>query len=85
MLSKDTLIEERKKTYDLLDALSKSGVLSFDHVTVHILIGATVTFEKCLIDQVIQDNIGIIEVAERANLVASSLVQEDNTTCESRD
>uniref|UniRef100_A0A7S4NWU7 Uncharacterized protein n=1 Tax=Paramoeba aestuarina TaxID=180227 RepID=A0A7S4NWU7_9EUKA len=74
-LTTENLVEEKKKSYDLLDALSRSGVMSFEHVTLHIVIGSTVQFEKCLIDTVIQENINPIEVSERANFVASSLVQ----------
>jgi len=31
------LEEEKKKTYDLLDSLSRSGCLSFDHASLHIV------------------------------------------------
>eukprot|EP00009_Paramoeba_aestuarina_P017859 CAMPEP_0201524316 /NCGR_PEP_ID=MMETSP0161_2-20130828/21246_1 /ASSEMBLY_ACC=CAM_ASM_000251 /TAXON_ID=180227 /ORGANISM="Neoparamoeba aestuarina, Strain SoJaBio B1-5/56/2" /LENGTH=346 /DNA_ID=CAMNT_0047923639 /DNA_START=184 /DNA_END=1224 /DNA_ORIENTATION=+ len=75
LLSTDTLTEEKKKSYDLLDSLSRCGVMSFEYVTLHVVIGATVQFEQCLIDTVIQDNVNPIEMSERANFVASSLVQ----------
>lgn len=54
-------MKEKAKAFDLLDALSRSGALSVDHASLHIVIAATHCFDKTLMDTVIQDNVNPIE------------------------
>jgi hypothetical protein len=67
--------EERRKAFDLLDALSRSGTLSFgEHASLHVMICATHGFDKTLIDTVIQDNMNPIEKMERSLLIVATTV-----------
>jgi len=66
---------ERKKTFDLLDALTKSGALSVDHASLHVVIAATHCFDKTLMNTIVQDNVNPIEKVERSSLIVASTIQ----------
>eukprot|EP01103_Thecamoeba_quadrilineata_P014453 TRINITY_DN431_c1_g1_i2.p1 TRINITY_DN431_c1_g1~~TRINITY_DN431_c1_g1_i2.p1 ORF type:complete len:1062 (-),score=263.50 TRINITY_DN431_c1_g1_i2:57-3242(-) len=72
------LASDQEKTtnaaYDLLDALSRSGALSIDEVSLHVVIASTQCFDKTLIDTVIQDNVNPIEKVERSSLIAATTI-----------
>jgi len=65
----------KNKAFDLLDALSKSGVLPIHQASLHVLLAATHCFDKTLLDTVIQDNINPIEKVERSSLIVASTIQ----------
>jgi hypothetical protein len=65
---------ERDRTFDLLDALTRSGCLMVDHASLHVIMAATHTFSKTLIDTVIQDNINPIEKVERSALIVATTI-----------
>src|SRR5690606_37344030 len=48
---------EKNKAFDLLDALTKSGVLSIEHASLHVVLAATHCFDETLMNTVINDNI----------------------------
>jgi len=73
-LGTDEQGKERNKTFDLLDALTKSGVLSVDYASLHVVIAATHCFAKSLMNTVIQDNINPIEKLERSSLIVASSI-----------
>jgi hypothetical protein len=73
LLVKDQEIE-RTRTFDLLDALSRSGVLSIDQATLHVVLAATHCFDKNLIDTVIKDNVNPIEKVERSTLIVATTI-----------
>jgi len=72
---------ERDRAYDLLDALSKSGALEIQTGELHMVVASCHSFEKSLVNTIIQDNINPIEKIERSNLIAASIIHgaEDQT------
>eukprot|EP01127_Copromyxa_protea_P017504 TRINITY_DN533_c0_g2_i1.p1 TRINITY_DN533_c0_g2~~TRINITY_DN533_c0_g2_i1.p1 ORF type:complete len:999 (-),score=241.59 TRINITY_DN533_c0_g2_i1:48-3044(-) len=76
-LQSNHLEDERRKVFDLLDALSRSGALSFgDHVSLHVMICATNGFDRSIIDTLVQDNVNPIEKMERSLLIVATTVQK---------
>jgi hypothetical protein len=73
-LTEDKQLQEKNKTFDLLDALSRSGVLSIDESSFHVVIGSTHVFDKTLLDTVIQDNVNPIDKIERSLLIVASTI-----------
>mmetsp|Transcript_8391 Transcript_8391/g.8561 ORF Transcript_8391/g.8561 Transcript_8391/m.8561 type:complete len:961 (+) Transcript_8391:116-2998(+) len=73
-LYKDEQRREKEKAFDLIDALSRSGGLVLHHVTLHVLLGAGHSFEKSIIETVLQENINPIERVERSLLITSSVI-----------
>jgi hypothetical protein len=65
---------ERRKAFDLIDVLSKSGTLAFAQASFHVIIAATHCFDKSLTDTVVQDNVNPIEKLERSNLIVATTV-----------
>lgn len=70
------LDEEKKKAFDLIDALSRSGALAFDAASLHVLVAATHAFEHTLMETVIAGNVNPIEKLERTSLIVASTVHE---------
>jgi len=79
---------EKKKAFDLLDAISRSGTLSIESSALHIIIAVTHHFERSIIATLIEDNINPIEKVEKSALMlastifgepASNLVRDDAT------
>jgi hypothetical protein len=68
--------EERKKAFDLLDALTRSGALEVRDAALHVVIAATHCFDKTLLETVVQDNVNPIEKVERSMLILSSVIQK---------
>eukprot|EP00039_Didymoeca_costata_P032748 m.39240 g.39240 ORF g.39240 m.39240 type:complete len:922 (-) comp9523_c1_seq2:101-2866(-) len=73
-LNRDDQREEKSKAFDLLDALTRSGVLALEHASLHVILAATHCFDKTLIDSVIQGNINPIEKVERSSLIVASAI-----------
>lgn len=46
--------KERNKAFDLLDALTKSGALSVDQASLHVIIASTHCFDKTIINTLVQ-------------------------------
>uniref|UniRef100_A0A6B2KXG2 Uncharacterized protein n=1 Tax=Arcella intermedia TaxID=1963864 RepID=A0A6B2KXG2_9EUKA len=69
-------LKERNKAFDLLDALTKSGLLPIEHAELHVILGSTHTFDKTLINTVVQDNVNPIEKVERSLLIVATTVHD---------
>jgi hypothetical protein len=71
--------QERSRTFDLLDALSRSGSLPIDQAELHIVVAATHCFDKSIIATIIKDNVNPIEKVERSALLVASTLQDQAT------
>ncbi len=73
-LFSDEQEEEKQRAFDLLDALTKSGALSVDHASLHVVLAATHCFDKTLVDTVVKGNVNPIEKVERSLVIAATTV-----------
>jgi len=65
---------ERSRAFDLLDALTKSGCLSIEMASLHVIMAATHFFDKSLLDTLVQQNVNPIEKVERSNLIMATTI-----------
>lgn len=73
-LTGDAQKREKDATFDLLDALTKSGALQVDCASLHVVVAATHCFDKTVTETVVQDNVSPIEKVERSMLIMASTV-----------
>jgi len=73
-LNNDEQEKERNKAFDLLDGLSRSGNLSFEHASFHVVLASTHCFDKSVMNTIIQDNVNPIEKVERSTLIVATTV-----------
>jgi hypothetical protein len=78
-LNKDGVAIEKKKAFDLLDAISQSGALKIASSQLHVIIGVTHCFTDSLIATVIEDDINPIAKAEKSTLMLASTIHGDMT------
>ena len=71
-LSSADLNKERTVVFDLLDALTRSGAIPYEDAAVHIVLGATHSFDDTLMNTVVQRNMNPIESLERSSLIMAS-------------
>eukprot|EP00931_Biecheleriopsis_adriatica_P036494 TRINITY_DN21019_c1_g1_i3.p1 TRINITY_DN21019_c1_g1~~TRINITY_DN21019_c1_g1_i3.p1 ORF type:complete len:906 (-),score=179.70 TRINITY_DN21019_c1_g1_i3:176-2893(-) len=67
--------KERDSAFDLLDALSRSGALSIEHASLHVMLAATHSFDETIINTVVKHNVNPIEKVERSVLIMASTLQ----------
>ena len=65
--------QESKRAMDLLDALSRSGAISLQNVSLHVLIPTTQCFGKALMSSLVQDNMDILGVIDTASTIVDSV------------
>jgi hypothetical protein len=73
-LGVEKLRTEKQRALDLLDALSKSGALSFDQAEVHVFVATTHVFESSVMDTLICESVNPIEKIERSTKLLASVV-----------
>ncbi|MGK3741120.1 MAG: hypothetical protein ACI90V_007970 [Bacillariaceae sp.] len=74
ILTTTDIASEKSKAFDLLDALSRSGSLAISFSELHVVICATHSFEKNVMETVIEDNINPIEKLEMSTLLMASTI-----------
>lgn len=73
-LGKDEQRTEKSKAFDLLDALTKSGALEIEEAALHVVIASTHSFDRTLLETVVQDNVNPIEKVERSLMIVGSTI-----------
>lgn len=72
----EELRKEKNKTFDLLDALTRSGALPIDDASLHVVLASTHCFDETLVNTIIQKNMNPIEKIERSTLIIASTIQQ---------
>jgi len=65
---------EKNRAFDLLDALSRSGSLDISCAELHVIVASSHSFDKAVVNTVVQDNINPIEKIERSHLLVASMI-----------
>ena len=65
---------EKNRAFDLLDALSRSGSLDIACAELHVIVASSHSFDKAVVNTVVQDNINPIEKIERSHLLVASMI-----------
>ncbi|KAJ9471594.1 hypothetical protein DIPPA_28425 [Diplonema papillatum] len=68
----DQQTKEKNRAFDLLDALTRSGVLTIEESSMHIVLGATHCFDETLVDTLVKKNVNPIEHVERSMLIVAA-------------
>ena len=75
-VSGDQLREEKNAAFDLLDALSRSGILDIDYADFHVIMTSTHSFDNSIMDTLVQKSINPIAKVERSALIVSSTIHD---------
>ena len=74
ILNGEEIKKEKNKTFDLLDALSRSGSLPIAYSELHVVIAVTHCFDKDVMSTVVCDSINPIEKLELSTLILASSI-----------
>jgi len=84
-LGKDEQKKEKDAAFDLLDALTKSGAVSVENASLHIVVAATHCFDKTVTETIVQDNVNPIDKVERSTLIMATTVHQQPASALIRD
>jgi len=73
-ISGKAIEDEKKKAFDLMDAISRSGVLPIACSELHVVVGVSHCFDNDVVGSIVQDNVNPIEKVERSGIVIASTV-----------
>jgi hypothetical protein len=74
LLTATELNDAKQATFELLDALTRSGALVMESASLHVVIAATHCFDKSLMDTVVQGNVNPIERVERSAVIMATTI-----------
>jgi hypothetical protein len=74
LLTATELSDAKQATFELLDALTRSGALVMESASLHVVIAATHCFDKSLMDTVVQGNVNPIERVERSAVIMATTI-----------
>lgn len=63
---------EKRRAFDLLDALTRSGALPCDHSELHVISASTHNFDQTLFNVLLQENVNPIAKVERSSLIVAT-------------
>lgn len=75
-MSSETQKTAKNAAFDLLDALTRSGALSVECASLHVVVAATHCFDKSVMNTIVQDNVNPIEKVERSQLIMLSAIYD---------
>eukprot|EP00012_Vannella_robusta_P001713 CAMPEP_0206186944 /NCGR_PEP_ID=MMETSP0166-20121206/2702_1 /ASSEMBLY_ACC=CAM_ASM_000260 /TAXON_ID=95228 /ORGANISM="Vannella robusta, Strain DIVA3 518/3/11/1/6" /LENGTH=889 /DNA_ID=CAMNT_0053602421 /DNA_START=1 /DNA_END=2667 /DNA_ORIENTATION=- len=64
--------QSTQQAFDLLDSLSRSGILDMIEAQFHVILAVNHCFDKTLMNSLVQDNVNPIEKLERSTLIVTS-------------
>jgi hypothetical protein len=76
LLTATELNDAKQATFELLDALTRSGALVMESASLHVVIAATHCFDKSLMDTVVQGNVNPIERVERSAVIMATTIHK---------
>ena len=78
-LTASVVDDEKKKAFDLLDAISRSGTLPIDCAELHVVVAVSHCFENDVMGTIVQENINPIEKVEKSALIIASTIYGKQT------
>lgn len=73
-LSSSDVKDEKDKAFDLIDALTRSGGISIDHASLHLIVSSVHCFGQTVLETVVQENINPIDQLEQSSIIAASTI-----------